>query len=95
MSDPRLDTDFAEVPAIVLGGQISICDAAMRGMDRADLRLLAKTLEGQLVWVKRRIIFEELEVPLCTREGCWRPASSALYCSDHGAWSTDKGSDHA
>lgn len=76
-------TELVELPAIVLGGQISIADPTMRAMSKSSLRLLANTMEGQLIWVKRRVVYEELETPLCTHQDCWRPAKDALECGDH------------
>jgi hypothetical protein len=83
MTTSPFDTDFAEIPAIMVGGQVTLVSPKMLSLPRSVLKELANTHGGRLVYVKRRIVYEELEVAMCCHEGCWRPATGALFCSDH------------
>lgn len=76
-------TELVELPAIMRGGQLTIADIDLRKLPHHLLKEIAKTMDGELVYVWRRIVYQELEVPMCCFKGCDRPAIGALFCSDH------------
>jgi hypothetical protein len=76
-------TDIVELPAIMKGGKVTIQDLSLKKLSPQELKTLAVVLDGELIWVKRRIVYAELETPFCTHRNCWRPATGALGCEDH------------
>jgi len=79
-------SEVAQVPVVVRGGSIIMENDDLLKLNDKALQLLANTLQGTVAYKKKRIIYTDLEVELCTRHGCYRPAvKDKLTCSDHPA----------
>lgn len=76
-------TNVIQLPAIAVNGKISICQPDLLKLDKHDLDKMAMVMGGQLLFVKFRATYTELETPLCNFEECFRPVKSTLWCDDH------------
>lgn len=78
-------TEIVEIPAVAVDGQIVLQDPALAKLDYAALKVVAKAMDGEVIYVKMRLIYEKLEVELCGFPSCHRPVGSpgSLWCSSH------------
>lgn len=82
MSLEREVQSIGELPAIVCNGAIKILDPDLLKLDDAKLREIAMVMGGEVVYMKLRCTYTELETPLCGFRGCYRPAHD-IWCTDH------------
>lgn len=75
-------SEVVQIPAIVSSGAIKMLQPEMLKMDTSLLKAMAVAMGGELVYMKLRAKYSELEVPLCSYNNCYRPAKD-LWCEDH------------
>lgn len=75
-------TDIVQLPAIIKSGSVKILSPELLKLDEADLKKMAMVMGGELIYMKVRATYTDLETPLCGYKDCDRPTNS-LWCSDH------------
>lgn len=82
-------TNIVQLPAIVKAGSVELLSPDLLRLDEEDLRKMAMVMGGELVYMKLRATYTELETPLCNYDNCYRPAKT-LWCEDHPNGNTKK-----
>lgn len=77
-------TELAQVPVIVKDGQVIMETEDLLKLKDAALQIMASAFQGKVEYKKKRVVYTDLEVDLCTHYNCYRPAvEGKLSCSDH------------
>lgn len=76
-------TNIVQLPAIAKSGAVEICSPDLLKLDESDLRKIAMVMGGELVYMKLRATYTEIETPLCNFNNCFRPVDKTLWCEDH------------
>jgi hypothetical protein len=77
-------TEIVEFPAIVVNNTVKFVDPSLPNMTDALFKDMATALGGQFVYLKVRATYTQVEVQMCTRKDCTRPAKlDTLVCGDH------------
>ncbi len=75
--------EIVQLPAIVSAGKVELLKPEMQKLDKDQLKQIAVAFGGQLVYMKVRATYTELETALCNYDNCYRPVEAALWCDDH------------
>jgi hypothetical protein len=76
-------TNIVQLPAIGKAGVIELLSADLLKLDESDLKKMAMVMGGELLYMKLRATYTELETPLCNFDNCYRPVDKTLWCEDH------------
>jgi hypothetical protein len=76
-------TSIVQLPAIAKSGVIEVCSADLLKAEPSLLKSLAMAMGGELVFLKLRATYSELETPLCSYNECYRPVDKTIWCEDH------------
>lgn len=84
MGAEHYSTEIVQLPAIRKGGILNALDSPkLMNLSHKTLLDIAEMLEGELVFIKSRATYTELEVAMCEFKNCYRPVDSKFRCSDH------------
>lgn len=75
-------TRITQLPAIVRSGSVELINAELLKLDEKLLKEMATAMGGQLIYMKLRATYTELESSLCSYDNCYRHAHT-LWCEDH------------
>jgi hypothetical protein len=77
-------TNIVQLPAIVKSGNIKVMDPDLLKLDESDLKKMAMVMGGELVYMKVRATYTQLEknTQFCAFKDCYRLAHD-LWCDTH------------
>lgn len=80
-------SNIVQLPAISKSGATELLSADLLRLDESTLKQMAYALGGELVYIKFRAIYTELETRLCNFKDCFRPADknsdTKMWCDNH------------
>jgi hypothetical protein len=82
MTQGKEVSNIVQIPAIIKSGAVELLSPEMLKLDESDLKKMAMVMGGNLVYMKLRAVYTELETPLCMYDNCFRPVAD-LWCDDH------------
>jgi len=80
-------SNIVQLPAISKSGATELLSADLLRLDEATLRQMAYALGGELVYIKMRAVYTELETQHCNFKDCFRPvdknSDTKMWCDNH------------